>query len=271
MTRIGLVLSGGGVAALGHIPVLAAFDDLGLRPAAMAATSSGALAAAAFAAGMPAAAMRDHVDALWTGPSLAARRLWEEFGFGGIGRILSFDPHAVVEVLLPDTVPETFEELEIPLTVVATDYHARREARFTGGNLREALAASIAIPGVFRPVRLGGRVYVDGLLTNNLPLSALPDGLLTVASDVGTPPPDGETDIPGGFAAMIGAMRIMMIGLVERALAAYTPDLLIRPASAAFGALEFGRAAEVLESVAGLREDVGDRLSAALAARCQQA
>jgi NTE family protein len=264
MTRLLLALSGGGVAGLGHIPVLEALDDLGLRPAAVAATSSGALAAAAWTGGCTAAAMRDHVATLWSRPSLAARRLWEEYGPGSLGRVLSFDPHAVVEVLLPDCVPETFAELDTPLTVVATDYHARREARFTGGNLRDALAASIAIPGLFRPVSLGGRVYVDGLVTNNLPISALQGDGFVVAVDVGTPPPDAGTDVPGGLAAMMGGMRIMVTCLVEQSLARHPPDLLFRPASAAFGALDIAHAPEALAAADGLRDEARASLAAAL-------
>ena len=261
MTRLCLALSGGGIAGLGHIPVIEALDDLGLRPDVIAAASSGALVGAAVAAGLSGAAIRAHVDALWTGPSMAARRLWEEFGLGSLGRILSFDPLAAVEVLLPPEVPATFEELAIPLTVVATDYHARAEARFTGGALREALAASIAIPGVFRPVLLGGRVCVDGLLTNNLPLSALPDDGFVIAVDVGTPPPDPDQDMPGGFAAMIGGMRIMMIGLVAHEIARRPPDLLFRPASAGFGALDLGRANEAMDADAGLRAEARQRIA----------
>jgi NTE family protein len=264
VTRLHLALSGGGVAGLGHIPVIEALDDLGLRPAAIAATSSGALIGAAVAAGMTGAAIRAHAEALWAAPTLAARRLWRKSGLGGITRILTFDPLAAVEALLPAAVPGTFEELAIPLTVVATDFHARAEARFTGGALREALAASIAIPGVFRPMRLGGRVYADGLLTGNLPLSALPEGGFVIAVDVGTPPPDPGTDVPGGFGAVMGAMRIMMIGLTEQALAARPPDLLFRPAAAGFGALDLARAHEVLAADAGLRAVARGQIARAL-------
>lgn len=72
------------------------------------------------------------------------------------------------------------EDLAVPFTAVATDLAARREVWFQRGPLRAAVRASIAIPGVFTPVMLNGRLLVDGGLTNPVPL----DPTASVASDL---------------------------------------------------------------------------------------
>ncbi|PRX38361.1 NTE family protein [Meinhardsimonia xiamenensis] len=267
MTDIALALSGGGAAGLGHIPVLEGLDALGMKPVAIAGTSIGALIGAAYAAGLTGAQIRAHVLELLTSPSRAARRLWEEARSNGIGKLLSLEAETVVSIALPPGVPERFEDLEIPLKVIATDFHGRAERRISRGNLRAALAASIAIPGVVRPVVLDGRVMVDGGVTNNLPVEALPDGALTVAVDVASEPPSESTDIPNGLALSLGALRIMMQELLEVRLSRRPPDVLIRPPCSRFMALEFYRAAEILSAAEPAREETQTAIRRAIAMR----
>ena len=69
--------------------------------------------------------------------------------------------------------PEDFGELAIPLTIIATDLYRRQQAVFSSGALRPALAASIALPTVMRPVVRDGRVLIDGGATNPLPFDQL--------------------------------------------------------------------------------------------------
>ncbi|RMD92367.1 MAG: patatin-like phospholipase family protein [Alphaproteobacteria bacterium] len=255
MADLALALSGGGAAGLGHIPVLEGLDALGRRPVAIAGTSIGALMGAAYAAGLSGAEIRAHVMELLTSPSRAARRLWEEARFDGLGRLLSLDARAIVSVVLPARVPRRFEELQVPLTVVATDFHGRAERRLSRGDLRAALAASIAIPGVVRPVVLEGRVMVDGGVTNNLPVEALPRGPVTVAVDVASEPPSDATEVPNGLELSLGALRILMQELLEVRLSRRPPDVLIRPPCSRFMALEFYRATEILEAAEPARAE----------------
>jgi NTE family protein len=126
----------------------------------------------------------------------------------------------------------------------------------TEGPLVPALAASMAIPGVFRPVKHAGRVLVDGGVCNNLPIGSLPEDCAVVAVDVVTNPPDEtSTDIPGPLATTLGSMRIMMRALLERRLQERRPEVLIRPASSRFGPLDFNRAEEIFEAAAPARDE----------------
>ena len=91
------------------------------------------------------------------------------------------DPEKFCAQFLPDSIPADFSALQLPLTVMATDLHRRAEAPLSTGALRPAIAASIAIPGLFRPVTIDGRILIDGGTTNPLPFNVL-FGLATLSS-----------------------------------------------------------------------------------------
>jgi len=256
MTRIALALSGGGAAGLGHIPVLETLDDAGLRPAAIAGTSMGAILGACYASGMTGAQIRDHsVTLLFDMPSLGTRMIhgarWADLGMG-----LFLEPEHILRVILPDALPEWIEDLQIPFTAIATDFYAQTEKRFTEGPLLPALAASMAIPGVFRPVIVEDRVYVDGGVCNNLPIEALPEDAKVIAVDAVTHPPDPDgRDVPGSLATSMGAMRIMMRALLDRQLEDRAPFALLRPRSCRFGPLDFNEAKEILAAAEPVRAE----------------
>ena len=73
----------------------------------------------------------------------------------GWSQATQMDAEKFCAQFLPEEIPADFSALEIPLTVIATDLHRRQEAALTSGPLYPALAASMAIPGLFRPVAIG--------------------------------------------------------------------------------------------------------------------
>jgi NTE family protein len=260
--RFALALSGGGAAGLGHIPVLETLDEAGLRPEAIAGTSMGAILGACYASGLSGAQIRAHtLDLLSDIPALGKRMVrgakWADLGLG-----LFLDPEHILRCVLPEDVPERIEDLAIPFTAVATDFYLQKEIRFTEGPLRPALAASMAIPGVFRPVAVDGRVHVDGGVCNVLPIEALPRDCPVIAVDTVTYPLDREsTDIPSPMMASLGAMRIMMRALLERQLDDRKPFALLRPPCSKFAALDFMRAEDILEAADPIREDTGEAIA----------
>jgi NTE family protein len=147
-----LALGGGGARGLAHIAVLEALDEMGVRPAIVAGTSIGALIGAAYAAGMSGKEIRRYVIALAHDRAEAWRRLITAragtianlfaMGFGSATLI---DAEKFCQQFLPD-LAETFGELQIPLTVIATDLYRRAQVAFSTGPLRPAIAASIALP-----------------------------------------------------------------------------------------------------------------------------
>jgi NTE family protein len=198
----GLALGGGGARGLAHIVVLEAFDELGVRPSLIAGTSIGAVVGAAYAAGMSGRAIREHAtrslrDRSGVMAALIASRVGRLADIvSGFGNPFLIDGERLLDRLWPEAVPERFEDLLLPLEVAATDYHARAEAAFTTGPLGPAVAASIAIPGVIRPVRLGERLLVDGGAVNPLPFDRLigrADVIVAVDVTGGLPPMGGRS------------------------------------------------------------------------------
>jgi predicted acylesterase/phospholipase RssA len=111
-------------------------------------------------------------------------RLSQIFARGHVNPVL-IDGEKFLDLFWPQSVPERFEDLAVPLLVVATDYYARSEVVIGSGALVSAVAGSMAIPGLVRPVVLGGRVLIDGGATNPLPFDhLLPRADLVIAVDV---------------------------------------------------------------------------------------
>lgn len=265
MSNLVVALSGGGAAGLGHIPVLEALDEIGVRPKALAGSSMGAVVAVAYAAGLSGADLRAHVLDMLDDP---LRPIWLHVK-QALGKfrnpLAELDGEAALRAAWPDGLVDRLEDLGLPVFVVATDYHARKAHVFRDGPILPALGASISIPGVFAPARLDGRLMIDGGVTNNLPLDVLPEGVC-LAVDVASAPPDDAEGTPGPMALVAGSMRVMMRALLEARLQAHPPAVFVQPESRRFGALDFGKAREILEAADPIKETVKRKVEKALAA-----
>lgn len=161
--KIGLALGGGGARGLAHIGIINALVEMGVEIDVVAGTSIGAIAGASFASGNIAGAME------W-----AERSIWKKLP------TLLFDLHISkrslingerIEKELRRKIPvKTFEELKIPFAAVATDLATGEEVVLREGGLHSAVRASMAVPGVFSPVKRNDRILVDGGLVNPLPI-----------------------------------------------------------------------------------------------------
>lgn len=266
---IALALGAGGARGLAHIVVLEALDELGLRPAIVTGSSMGAIVGAAYAAGMPARALRAYVTASFRDRARVIARLLEarvgkisDMFQRGLGNPVLVDSERLLDLFWPDAVPDRFEDLALPFVAMASDYHLRTQVAFSTGPLTPAVAASMAIPGLVRPVVLGGRVLIDGGAVNPLPYDGLLDSShLVVAVDVGGGAAINETRIPEPFEAMIGASQILMGSLVQRMLERHAPDVLLRPSLEGFGGLDFFRAKDILAAADPLKDDLKRRLA----------
>lgn len=240
-----VALSGGGVAGLGHIPVLAALDELGIKPTAISGASMGAVIAASYAAGMSAADIEAHVRAIARSPLAYTRRYlsndWQGLLSGSV------NPLSVVNTIAPDLWPQTMAELKIPTTIVATDFHAREPVFFTHEALRSAVAASIAIPGVFKPLKWNDKVLVDGGVYNNMPVDVLPPSSHTLAVDVASEPASDDNSTPGTVSAITSSVRIMLQALTILQLEKRDNVILIQPESRALSPLDLSRLEDAID------------------------
>jgi NTE family protein len=253
MPRIGLALGGGSARGLTHIPFIEAMDELGLKPSVIAGTSIGALIGAGWANGMTGAELREHALGTLGSMRIIAARLWgaQVRNLGGLfqnGLTMQLDAMRVVNAFLPEPFPDDFSELQIPLYVVATDFQSWHQAVFHQGPLKPAIAGSISIPSLFKPVRFANHVLVDGGVTNPLPLDQASDCDILVGIDVNGDPSDtlGRAEFRA-LDVWFGSAQIMMHSLTAHMMAAYPPDVYARPHLSTFGALEFWRVKEILE------------------------
>jgi NTE family protein len=266
---IALALGGGGARALAQIPVLEALDEMGVKPVAVAGASFGAVIAAAYCAGMTGKAIRkvaidlahDRGGTLARLAGARAATLSEWFA-SPFGNPLLLDPEKVCREILPAEVPEDFAALKIPLTVVATDLHARSEVSLSDGTLYAAVAASIAFPALMRPVERDGRVLVDGAAVNPLPFDLLRGKAgAVVAVDVAAGASIAQ-GVPEPWEALAATMAVIGQGIVARKLAAGAPDLILKPNVSVFRLFDFFRASAVMRAADPIKAEVKERLKA---------
>jgi NTE family protein len=272
MKTFALALGSGGARGLAHIAVVEALDEMGVRPAAIAGTSIGSLIGAAYAAGMSGKDIRHHVIELAHRRGEMRRRLMKaragsfaDFFSGGFSQATQMDAEKTCAQFLPETMPADFSQLEIPLTVVATDLHRRQEAPLASGPLQPALAASIAIPGIFRPVVIDGRILIDGGTTNPLPydrLAGLAD--IVVAVDVFGVPTAERDDMPSIWECLYTTVLVMGSAIVAAKLSHAAPDLVIRPNVTIFRGMDFYQASAIIRAAEAAKAELKDKLGALL-------
>ena len=276
--RIGIALGGGSARGLAHIAFIEAMDELGLRPASIAGTSIGALLGSGWASGLSGRDIRQIAyDMLGSMNGLLGRlfalqmpsvqRLFTE------GISLQVDPVRVVETVLPASMPRRLEDLAIPFSSVATDFKAWHQVVFSTGPLVPAVAGSLAIPSVFKPVAHNDTLLVDGGVVNPLPLDvAAPNSDILIGIDVNGDPFDWPRDtIPSPIDIGLGATQIMMHQLTAHMIAAYPPDLYFRPHLNSFGLQEFWRVREIIaageENKERFKRALSEKVEAFIAAR----
>jgi NTE family protein len=268
MPRIGVALGGGSARGLTHIPYIEAMDEMGLTPSVIAGCSIGALLGAGWANGMSGAELRDHsYRVLGTMRAIAGRAWGNQFkairNIFSKGLHMQLDAQDVVGNFLPDHFPQTFEELKIPFYVVATDFQSWHQVVFGTGPLRPAIAGSIAIPMLFKPVQFANHLLVDGGVVNPLPLDqASVDCDLLIGIDVNGDPSGRMNRVDyGPLDTWFCAAQIMMHALIAHTMAAYPPDVYVRPHVEAFGALEYWRVREIIEYASKDKDNFKRQLS----------
>ncbi|MBK9759453.1 MAG: patatin-like phospholipase family protein [Flavobacteriales bacterium] len=159
------VLSGGGARGIAHLGVLQAFAEAGIVPSAISGTSAGAVIGAFIASGLSPKEVTDLFREEWK----LHRTRWKLLR----GEFLS--QRRIGDFLQAHLPCKRFEDLEIPLFVSATDLERGGQRIFSSGELIPALLAACAVPVIFPPVRIEGTSYVDGGLSNNLPIEPFQD------------------------------------------------------------------------------------------------
>lgn len=232
----------------------------------------GAIIGAGYAAGMSGLDIHHYATAMFRKRTEVLGRLWQlrpkrmrDVFAEGASTIGQFDAVRVMETFLPPEIPRTFAELETPLKVVVTDFYGWGEMALEEGDLLPALAASAALPVVFRPVRLDGRVMVDGGVTNPLPFDQLDEDVdLVIAVDVIGGPIDRHGRTPRPTETVFGATQLFMQSIVAQKLRhPRAPDILIRP-KVDVRVLDFLKAGRIIEAAEPVKDEVKRRVDEAM-------
>jgi NTE family protein len=161
--KIGIALSGGGIKGLCHAGVLKALEEHGITPNILSGVSAGAVVAVLYADGYS----PDEIAKLFE--DISFRRMTKiQIPDGGFFRIDAFH-----RFLAKNLRAKTFEELKIPLRVVATDLDKGRSIVFSTGKLLDPIIASCSVPVLFSPKMIDGVRYVDGGVFKNFPVSTI--------------------------------------------------------------------------------------------------
>jgi NTE family protein len=277
--RIGLALGGGAARGWAHIGVVRAVLEAGLKPDIIAGTSIGAVVGGCYAAGA-----LDDLERF--ARDLTRRRVFGllDLNFAGSG-LISGD--RLGKLLTARLDGQRIEDLNPRFACVATELGTGHEVWLSRGPIVEALRASYALPGIFQPVRVGGRWLVDGALVNPIPVTVARAlgaefviavnlqsdmfGRGTVVQNHGgdapvAPPVEGpaahvpdarhvlrrqligrQNGAPGISAVMVEAFNIIQDRIARSRLAGDPPDATIGPRVGAVGLFDFHRAGEAID------------------------
>jgi NTE family protein len=271
--RIGLVLGGGGARGAAHIGVLKELERLRIPIDAIAGTSMGAIVGGLYATGIGAQELEQLVSSLdWTAAltdkpdraDLSFRRKQDdlefpinfELGLRGTDLLL---PKGVIqgqkldlllrELTLSASHVKDFDELPIPFRAIASDIVAGEAVIIGEGDLAMAIRASMSVPGVFAPVRVDGKLLVDGGLIGNLPVDVMQEMDVDVIIAVDVEFPLYDADALGSVLAISEQMLTILIRKETlRQIDKLTEsDFLIQPALGTYSSADFGNIVETIE------------------------
>jgi NTE family protein len=267
---IGLALGGGGARGLAHMLMFEAFDELGVKPGRIAGTSSGAIMGALYSSGHSAKDIRELISAWMSSESGNWSRAmvsmnifkWIDLIDPGLGKDGLVNTDKFLGFLHQAIKQPTFAQLKIPLKIVATDYWSGAQVVFDRGELLPAVKASMALPGIFDAVDIGGRIYIDGGAVNPLPYDLLlRESGTTVAIDVSGSVTERKGATPAFFDTIFQTFHVMGQAIIANKLRMRRPDIYIKPAIHDIKALDFLKAEDIYVQAAPAKEELKRRLA----------
>ena len=273
--RIGLVLGSGSARGWAHIGVIRALEEAGVRPDLVCGTSIGALVGAAYAAG-ELERLESWVLGLQIGDVVGLADVSLSAGLLKGDRLMQF--------FRSNFEDRPLEQLGIPFAAVATSLQTGAEVWLRSGSTLDAVRASIALPGIFTPVRREGSLLVDGGLADPIPVSLAramgadiviavdlgsdilgrrfraatapeapaspPQWMLKLREHLGTLAPEKSPEqppMPSMIDVMAACMDIVLVRIARSRMAGEPPELLVAPRLAHLRMFDFHRAKESIE------------------------
>ncbi len=232
--KVGLALGSGGARGFAHLGVIKVLKDEGIPIDLIAGSSMGALVASFYGAGLD-------VERLYKLSRVFKRKYYLDFTVPKMGFIAG---KRVKELIRIFTHGKKIEELDIPIGIVATDLMSGEKVVFKSGPVAEAVRASIAIPGIFVPEKLDGRLFVDGGVVDRIPVSVAKEmgADIVIAVDVSSVKINEE--VTSIFDVIMQSIDIMQMELVANREVA--SDVMLRPPVEMFNSKAFTNIEEII-------------------------
>lgn len=255
--RIGLALGGGAARGFAHVGVIQVLEEAGIRPSLVVGTSAGSLVAAIYASGKTGAqlqqialTMEEATITDWTLPI---------FNNG----MLRGD--ALARYVNGQVGLKVIEDMPLPLGVVATDLQSGQGMLFQRGDTGTAVRASSSVPGVFQPVKISGREYVDGGLVSPVPVryARQMGAELVIGVDISSPP-------EGNLASGVLQILLQTFSIMGKSINTFElkeADVVLRPALNGVGSSDFGARRRSIEAGRQAMLQMLPQLKAAIAAK----
>jgi len=234
---IGLALGGGFARGFAHLGILGVLEQHRIPVTHIAGTSVGSILGAAYASGAPLSRIVECCKGL----------RFKDIARWRVSRLGLASNQRLAELIERVFESRQFEDLRIPMAVVATDLSTGEPVVFTQGNLTDAIRASCAFPGLFEPVEIGTRCLADGGLVAPVPTRAVQQlGAATVVG-VSVGLQDGYRGAPKNVfqvvSRAVSAAQKHQMEVWERAA-----DLVLRPEVQGLAWDDFARAEEAIEA-----------------------
>ncbi len=257
MKKIGLALGSGGARGLCHIEFIKVLDELGLKPSIISGTSIGSIIGSFYAAGFSGEEMEDLTEKV---SLLDIRKMVDLNILNNQGLIKG---KGVIDFLNKHLPIKKFEDLSIPLKIVACEFWNRKEYIFQTGDILPAIRASISVPGVFEPVVINNIVLIDGGIVNPVPMNVIRDYCdILIAIDVtGINQPPQKNPTPSIFESVTISFQIMESAFVENQIIYYKPEIYIKPKLMNIQIFDFHKNRKIIESVGDDVKEFKNKLS----------
>ncbi|WP_247596955.1 patatin-like phospholipase family protein [Hydrogenophaga sp. PAMC20947] len=228
--RVGLALGGGAARGFAHVGVIQVLEQHNIRPDLVVGTSAGSLVAAMYASGQTAAVLEREALAMdeamltdWTMPLFGRGMLRGE---------------ALARYVRREVNGKLIEQMPLPLGILATDLGSGEGVLFRRGDAAQAVRASSAVPGVFVPVTIAGRDYVDGGLVAPVPVNQARSmgAEVIIAVDISSDPQGNDAN---GWLKVLLQTTAIMGQSINRQTLQSADVIVVRPALNGVGSADF--------------------------------
>ncbi|MFC0524024.1 patatin-like phospholipase family protein [Pontibacillus salicampi] len=220
--KVGLALGSGGARGLAHLGVLKTLQEANIPIDMVAGSSIGALVGSFYCSGQD-------IEHMYKLAKTFKRKFYVDFTVPKMGFIQG---NRVKEFVSLFTYRKNIEDLDTPLSIIATDLYNGEKVIFTSGSVADAVRASISIPGIFVPEKVGNRLLIDGGVIDRVPVSVVRGMGADIVIAVDCAHFDASNDVTSIYDVIIQSIDIMQHEFIKRVK--LDADIMLRPSVAQY-------------------------------------